>query len=187
MKGSSLRPSFHGDPDLGNGHKPWQDLSSCIGAIVIGRVTGWWALEQDDEAQLLAELARIKAERAEEAAKAAAEAAAAAQEDVRQEVIRGNPLVRPPPRDGRPCQALPFLPCTASFCHVCWFQAYCRACGIHPDCSCCKLSAEALLVCESCSIYQPCAIVLTSIRLVLTEWLGRLCRCSTAGKSPVSR
>mmetsp|Transcript_13009 Transcript_13009/g.39387 ORF Transcript_13009/g.39387 Transcript_13009/m.39387 type:complete len:233 (-) Transcript_13009:222-920(-) len=49
--------------------------------------------ESDDEAQLLAELARIKAERAEEAAKAAAEAAAAAQEDVRQEVIRGNPLV----------------------------------------------------------------------------------------------
>lgn len=58
-----------------------------------------WQWGQDDEAQLLAELARIKAERAEEAAKAAAEVAKAAQDDVRQEVIRGNPLVRasPPP------------------------------------------------------------------------------------------
>jgi hypothetical protein len=41
---------------------------------------------QDDEAQLLAELARIKAERAEEAAKAAAEAAKKAEDDVRAEV-----------------------------------------------------------------------------------------------------
>lgn len=54
-----------------------------------------WACEceQDDEAALLAELARIKAERAEEATKVAAAAAQAAAEDVRQEVIRGNPLV----------------------------------------------------------------------------------------------
>lgn len=43
-------------------------------------------LVQDDEAQLLAELARIKQERAEEAAKVAAEAAKKAEEDVRAEV-----------------------------------------------------------------------------------------------------
>lgn len=49
--------------------------------------------DSDDETALLAELARIKAERAEEAAKTAAVAAQAAAEDVRQEVIRGNPLV----------------------------------------------------------------------------------------------
>ena len=41
---------------------------------------------QDDEAQLLAELARIKAERAEDAAKAAAEVAKKAEDDVRAEV-----------------------------------------------------------------------------------------------------
>lgn len=46
---------------------------------------------QDDEAQLLAELARIKAERAEEAAKAAAEVAKKAEDDVRAEV--GSPPI----------------------------------------------------------------------------------------------
>jgi hypothetical protein len=49
---------------------------------------------QDDEAELLAELERIKRERAEEAAKAAAEAAAKRSAEEQAELIRGNPLLQ---------------------------------------------------------------------------------------------
>ena len=49
---------------------------------------------QDDEAELLAELDRIKRERAEEAAKAAAEAAAKRSAEEQAELIRGNPLLQ---------------------------------------------------------------------------------------------
>ena len=48
---------------------------------------------QDEEAELLAELARIKREREEEAAKRAAEEAAAAASNLQEELIRGNPLI----------------------------------------------------------------------------------------------
>ena len=48
---------------------------------------------QDEEAELLAELARIKKEREQEAAKQAAEEAAAAQSSLQQELVRGNPLI----------------------------------------------------------------------------------------------
>ncbi len=48
---------------------------------------------QDEEAELLAELARIKKEREQEAAKKAAEEAAAAQSSLQQELVRGNPLI----------------------------------------------------------------------------------------------
>lgn len=48
---------------------------------------------QDEEAELLAELARIKKEREEEAAKRAAEEAAAAASNLQEELIRGNPLI----------------------------------------------------------------------------------------------
>lgn len=49
---------------------------------------------QDDEAELLAELARIKAERAEEAARKAAAEAAAAESVNQAELLRGNPLLK---------------------------------------------------------------------------------------------
>ena len=48
---------------------------------------------QDEEAELLAELARIKKEREEEAAKRAAEEAAVAASNLQEELIRGNPLI----------------------------------------------------------------------------------------------
>ena len=48
---------------------------------------------QDEEAELLAELARIKREREEEAAKRAAVEAAAAASNLQEELIRGNPLI----------------------------------------------------------------------------------------------
>ena len=48
---------------------------------------------QDDEAELLKELNRIKAERAEEQAKQAAAAAAESQSALQQELARGNPLI----------------------------------------------------------------------------------------------
>ncbi len=48
---------------------------------------------QDEEAELLAELARIKKEREQEAAKKAAEEAAVAQSSLQQELVRGNPLI----------------------------------------------------------------------------------------------
>ena len=58
----------------------------CFGCSGGNRQQAIASVLQDDEAQLLAELARIKAERAEEAAKAAAEAAKRAEDDVRAEV-----------------------------------------------------------------------------------------------------
>lgn len=48
---------------------------------------------QDDEAELLAELERIKKEREEAAAKRAAEEASAAASSLQEELIRGNPLI----------------------------------------------------------------------------------------------
>ncbi len=48
---------------------------------------------QDEEAELLAELARIKKEREEEAAKRVAEEAAVAASNLQEELIRGNPLI----------------------------------------------------------------------------------------------
>ena len=50
-------------------------------------------LEQDEEAELLAELERIRKERAEEAAKKQLEEAALKEKEVRDELLRGNPLV----------------------------------------------------------------------------------------------
>lgn len=47
---------------------------------------------QDDEAELLAELARIRKEREQEAAKKAAEEATQKQAALQEEVIHGNPL-----------------------------------------------------------------------------------------------
>lgn len=52
-------------------------------------------LQQDDEAELLAELERIKKERAEEAAKKAKAEEEAAKVEKRNEVARGNPLLNP--------------------------------------------------------------------------------------------
>ncbi|KAK9853930.1 hypothetical protein WJX84_008316 [Apatococcus fuscideae] len=49
--------------------------------------------EEDEEAELLAELERIKKERAEEAAKKQLEEAATKEKEVREELLRGNPLV----------------------------------------------------------------------------------------------
>lgn len=49
---------------------------------------------QDDEAELLAELERIKRERAEEAGRKAAEAAARAEAEEQAELVRGNPLLQ---------------------------------------------------------------------------------------------
>ncbi len=51
------------------------------------------AAQQDEEAELLAELARIKRERAEEAARKAAEEVAANAEREEAELIKGNPLL----------------------------------------------------------------------------------------------
>ncbi len=51
------------------------------------------ACEQDEEAELLAELDRIKKERAEEAARKQLEEAATKDKEVREELLRGNPLV----------------------------------------------------------------------------------------------
>lgn len=51
---------------------------------------------QDDEAALMAELARIRKERAEEAQKQAAQEAAQRQEALQQEVATGNPLLNQP-------------------------------------------------------------------------------------------
>lgn len=48
---------------------------------------------QDEEAELLAELARIKKEREQEAAKQAAQEAAAAASTLQAELTRGNPLI----------------------------------------------------------------------------------------------
>ena len=48
---------------------------------------------QDEEAELLAELERIKKERAAEAARKAAEEAASAEASAKDELIRGNPLI----------------------------------------------------------------------------------------------
>ena len=48
---------------------------------------------QDDEAELLKELNRIKAERAAEQAKQAAATAAESQTALQEELIRGNPLI----------------------------------------------------------------------------------------------
>lgn len=56
---------------------------------------------QDEEAELLAELARIKAERAEEAAKAAAADAAAEAAAAQEEFLRGNPLLKDKLQVGR--------------------------------------------------------------------------------------
>lgn len=50
-------------------------------------------LTQDEEAELLAELERIKKERAAEAARKAAEEAASAEASAKDELIRGNPLI----------------------------------------------------------------------------------------------
>jgi hypothetical protein len=50
--------------------------------------------QDDDEAELLAELERIKKERAEEAARKAAEAAAKADAEQQAELLRGNPLLQ---------------------------------------------------------------------------------------------
>lgn len=50
-------------------------------------------LVQDDEAALMAELARIKKERAEEAARKAAEEAKVRQTQLQAEVAGGNPLI----------------------------------------------------------------------------------------------
>lgn len=49
---------------------------------------------QDEEAELLAELARIRKEREQEAAKKAAEAEKSRQQALQEEVIHGNPLYR---------------------------------------------------------------------------------------------
>ena len=51
---------------------------------------------QDDEAELLAELERIKKERAEEAAKKRKEEQAEKEAQLREEVSRGNPLLNQP-------------------------------------------------------------------------------------------
>ena len=51
-----------------------------------------WSLVQDDEAELLAELARIRKEREQEAAKKAADEALQKQAALQEEVIHGNPL-----------------------------------------------------------------------------------------------
>jgi hypothetical protein len=48
---------------------------------------------QDEEAELLAELERIKKEREEVASKRAAEEASAAASSLQEELIRGNPLI----------------------------------------------------------------------------------------------
>ena len=48
---------------------------------------------QDEEAELLAELERIKKERAAEAARKAAEEAASEEASAKDELIRGNPLI----------------------------------------------------------------------------------------------
>lgn len=48
---------------------------------------------QDEEAELLAELERIKKERAAEAARKATEEAASAEASAKDELIRGNPLI----------------------------------------------------------------------------------------------
>jgi len=48
---------------------------------------------QDEEAELLAELERIKKERAAEAARKTAEEAAGAEASARDELVRGNPLI----------------------------------------------------------------------------------------------
>ena len=50
--------------------------------------------DDDDEAELLAELQRIKAERAEEAARKAAQEAAAREAAEEAELVRGNPLLQ---------------------------------------------------------------------------------------------
>lgn len=51
-----------------------------------------WTVVQDDEAELLAELARIRKEREQEAAKKAADEALQKQAALQEEVIHGNPL-----------------------------------------------------------------------------------------------
>lgn len=51
-----------------------------------------WVVVQDDEAELLAELARIRKEREQEAAKKASEEATQKQAALQEEVIHGNPL-----------------------------------------------------------------------------------------------
>jgi protein CWC15 len=58
-----------------------------------GKQRSWQQCWQDDEAELLAELARIKKEREEEARKRAAEEAAAAASNRQAELTRGNPLI----------------------------------------------------------------------------------------------
>lgn len=54
-------------------------------------------LEQDDEAELLAELERIKKERAEEAVRKRREDEAEKESQLREEVARGNPLLNQAP------------------------------------------------------------------------------------------
>lgn len=53
-----------------------------------------WLQEEDEEAELLAELARIKAERAEEAARKAAEEAAKVSAVEEAALLGGNPLLK---------------------------------------------------------------------------------------------
>ena len=53
-----------------------------------------WRQEEDEEAELLAELARIKAERAEEAARKAAEEAAKVSAVEEAALLGGNPLLK---------------------------------------------------------------------------------------------
>lgn len=67
---------------------------------------------QDEEAELLAELARIKKEREEEAAKRAAEEAAAAASNLQEELIRGNPLII-----GKFDKSTDFQVCSCSYRH----------------------------------------------------------------------
>ena len=58
---------------------------------------------QDEEAELLAELARIRKEREQEAAKKAAEAEKSRQQALQEEVIHGNPLYRQAQADFQVC------------------------------------------------------------------------------------
>ena len=62
---------------------------------------------QDEEAELLAELARIRKEREQEAAKKEAEAEKSRQQALQEEVIHGNPLYRQAQADFQVGSALP--------------------------------------------------------------------------------
>lgn len=82
----------HGKPGCARAAVPC--LSSCLPVIARPGTGPLCPLQDDDEAELLAELERIKAERAEEAARRAAEEAAKAEAEQQAELVRGNPLLQ---------------------------------------------------------------------------------------------